>query len=405
MVNEIGLKFKLVKSNSCSSRLELAGTGLEKNVGGLHSAVDEMRNIVHGQQQRRQLHDEHEEDEKFHEDLEHEETVKDMIHKLETKNSHKTAAPTKPRIIESRCIEKIQPTSTASVKESNGKVTINNQASSFIAPSILSNIDPKNDYEEYVTVNNHISISSKTSEPNNPTILMMHENGVIGNKSSSSENINGEHYGNGNDKIQATTKPKVVRNKNVDLALLAAVNKKKEIGKNPKGFNGRDNEIFSSSSSTSASAQNDSHNEHENSIAFIKTSRNNLCKMQSVDMVKHQDKMNISHHAKSHHHQQQQQKQESSEASSSSDAAYIKTSVEKLNSTSSANVGMASTSSTNKIEEKPVKMVNWGTVGVFSKEYIANDNRIVNQQVKVYDDMEFEEFEVAGEHYDSLNSK
>lgn len=364
-----------MKSNSCSSRLELAGTGLE-----------EMRNIVHGQ--RKQLH-EREEDEdvqetelendvKFVNDLEHEETVKDMIHKLETKNS---SIPTKPRIIESRCIEKNH--QITSMMDSN-KVTINNQVcektkaspdeeNSFITPSILSNIDPKNDYEEYVTVNNHISISSKTSELNNSAILMMHENNGI---SSSSENISNENYSNG--KIQS--KPKVVRNKNVDLALLAAVNKKKEIGKNPKGFKSRDIENIC--------AQNDSNNEHENSIAFIKTSRNDICKMQSVDMVKHQDKKNLSHHTKSHLQQQRNIQ------------AFDSSLVAEKN-LSSANVA----TSTNKGEDKPVKMVNWGTVGVFCKEFIANDNRLVQQQVKIYDDMEFEEFEVAGEHYDSLNSK
>lgn len=366
--------------------MELAGTGLEKNFGILN-VVDEMRNIVHGQ--RRQLHEEQEDERENENDvklgvnLEHEETVKDMIYKLETKNF---TAPTKPRIIESRCIEKVHPTSssassttqttttTTTMKEPY-KVTINNQASSFIAPSMLSNIDPKNDYEEYVTVNNHISISSKTSELNNPTILMMNENGGsnISSNSSSCENVS---------KIQSsstTTKPKVVRNKNVDLALLAAVNKKKEIEKNPKGFNSREIEnIF---------AQNDNHNEHENSNAFIKTSRNDICKMQSVDMVKHQDKKNSSsNHTKSHQQQHQN--------SLTSDAHFVASS-EKI----------VASSSSNKVEEKPVKMVNWGTVGVFCKEFVANDNRLVHQQVKIYDDMEFEEFEVAGEHYDSLNSK
>lgn len=343
--------------------MELAGTGLEKNLGILN-VVDEMRNIVHGQ--RRELQeDESKTDVKLEENLEHEETVKDMIYKLETKNF---SAPTKPRIIESRCIEKVHTTSSsAPTTKEQPKITINNQASSFIAPSMLSNIDPKNDYEEYVTVNNHISISSKTSELNNPTISMMHENGGsnISSNSSSCENIS---------KIQSTstTKPKVVRNKNVDLALLEAVKKKKEIEKNPKGFNRRDTE--------NTFAQNESHNEHENSNAFIKTSCNDNYKMQSVDIVKHQDKMNSpSDQTKSH---QQQKKSQTSDAQP-------------------ANI-MASS---NKVEEKPIKMVNWGTVGVFCKEFVANDNRLVHQQVKIYDDMEFEEFEVAGEHYDSLNSK
>jgi hypothetical protein len=52
-----------------------------------------------------------------------------------------------------------------------------------------------------------------------------------------------------------------------------------------------------------------------------------------------------------------------------------------------------------------IRMVNWSTVGSpLGKAYIANDRNLI--QPKVYDEMEFEEFEVlSSEHYDSLNSK
>lgn len=334
-----------------------------------------MRNLVHGQHGEENTDkDERAEDYdgKLMKDLEHEETVKDMIYKLETKS----ASTTKPRIIESRCIEKVfHATNNAQLSKDNSKVIINNQvvdaekskvpmtssspspttsASTFIIPpSSLSIIDPHNEYEEYVTVNNHISISSKTSELNNPPTILQHENGTENDSMS---------------KVHAVLKPKIVRNKNVDLALLAAVNKKTENGKNLKGLSSSDTEsIFS---------QNDSLNEHEISNAVIKTSRNNnISKMPSVEMVRHQDKMNSSSPFFQHHPSDAQEK------------------------------SLMTIISTNKTEDKPVKMVNWGTVGTINKEYIMNDNRLVHHRAKTFEEMEFEEFEVAGEHYDSLNSK
>jgi hypothetical protein len=101
--------------------------------------------------------------------------------------------------------------------------------------------------------------------------------------------------------------------------------------------------------------------------------------MPSVEMVRHQDKINSSPF--------QQHPSDAQEKS-----------------LMSANA-ISTTNSSNKIEDKPVKMVNWGTVGTFNKEYIMNDNRLVHHHTKTFEEMEFEEFEVAGEHYDSLNSK
>ncbi|XP_070509426.1 protein javelin [Chironomus tepperi] len=368
-----GLKFKLVKSNSCSSRLELAGTG----VGELN-AVEEMRNIVHGQ--RNQLYDENEEDDgetmgdeeyenEHKEDYEHEETVKDMIYKLEAKNFVTT---TKPRIIESRCIEKVP---------RDAKVTINNQTfeksgakrsaslSSLLSPSLLSqnsnsNIDLHN---EAVTVNNHISILKSTAdipavaESNNPN----------------------DNVDTGSSNKISSVKPKIVRNKNVDLALIA-VNKQKENAKNPKGF--------SSDTESMLLAQNDNNNEihevsnnhHHHKNNGIK-SRNLISSttMQSVEMVKNQDKINSAHYIKN-------------QASASLEISTL--SLQK-----STLVESKISPTDEELQQQPVKMVNWGTVGILSKEFIANDNKLI--QIKPYDEMEFEEFEVAGEHYDSLNSK
>jgi len=382
--NNIGLKFKLVKSNSCSSRLELAGTG----VGELN-AMEEMRNIVHGQ--RNQLYDENEEDdeetmgedeyENEHKgDYEHEETVKDMIYKLEAKNFVTT---TKPRIIESRCIEKVP---------RDVKVTINNQTfektgakksaslSSLLSPSSSlsqnsNNIDLHN---ENVTVNNHISILNSTANIAAAAPIVAESN----NPNESVDVVN-----SGSSNKLASVKPKIVRNKNVDLAMMA-VNKKKEIAKNPKGFSSTDTESM-------LLAQNDNNNEihevsnnHHHHKNNGKMSRNLISSttMQSVEMVKNQDKINCAHYIKN----QSSASLEISTLSLQKSAAVV----ESKHSPTDEEVQQ---------QQQPVKMVNWGTVGILSKEFFANDNKLI--QIKPYDEMEFEEFEVAGEHYDSLNSK
>jgi hypothetical protein len=243
---------------------------------GNSDAVVEMRNIIHNQMESSSS------DNEDKRDLgEQEETVKDMVSRLESKSF--AGVPTKPRIIESKCIEKAS-------KDSSPKVTINHQSFGEKVKAAVSDV---------VTVNNH---------SNSGSILPQDE---------------------------AASKP--VRNKNLDLAIASMVTKK-----------------------TKALA-GDTENLAAAEPPHMKK-WGNICKMESVEMVKHQDKLNIKN--------------------------------EQLKSAQKSPGG----------DEKPIKMVNWSTVGtVVGKEYIANDRSLV--QTKIYDEMEFEEFEVMGEHYDSLNSK
>lgn len=302
------MKFKLVKSNSCSSRLELTGTGLEKSN---FDAAEQMRNIIHHERDDSSLNDD-DNIEHYKALSEHEETVKDMVNRLESKT---VAAPSMPRIIESRCIEK--------VKDLSPKVTINQQSFE----------QAKADPNENVTVNSHISIPSSGLGSAN-----QHDDADANNVS----------------------KPKVVRNKNVDLAL-ASVTRRNEHLKNPKA----------SSGDTDNLAHTEVFKEMPE-LSHIRQSKwSNISKMDSVEMVKNQDKINNCAHIKSH----------------------------------------PNNFADNKTSQKPpqpglvdIKMVNWSTVGsALGKEYIANDRSLT--QTKIYDEMEFEEFEVMGEHYDSLNSK
>lgn len=277
--------------------MELTGTGLEKSNSNVS---EEMRKISHSE---REL--------SFNEDKkdlnEQEETVKDMVNRLEMKN----VAPTKPRIIESKCIEK-------ATKDLGPKVTINHSFEQV-----------KSHPSENVTVNNHMISMSKTLQPD--------------------------------ESDTASLKSKVVRNKNVDSAL-ETVMKRNDNLKNLKPSWG----------DTENLALKESFRELPE-LSHIRQSKwGSTCKMESVEMVKNQDKIN--------------------------NCALIKCYPKTESATKSAQ------KSTTGAEEKSIKMVNWSTVGnTLGKEYIANDSSLV--QAKIYDEMEFEEFEVIGEHYDSLNSK
>lgn len=148
------MKFKLVKSNSCSSRLELAGTNIQEQKQKLADL-----NSIHLYQNSSKALEEFPE-----------ESVRSLVNRLETGTINQTTAP---RIIESKCIEKMD----------REPVTINSQL-----------IEAKNDRVgsvdliTQVTVNNHISFAKVAGNTQSTTVL---------------DNNN---------------KNKVCRNKNVDLA-------------------------------------------------------------------------------------------------------------------------------------------------------------------------------------------
>lgn len=265
-----------------------------------------MRKIIHNQR------DSSPSDDDKRKLREHEESVKDMVSRLESKN-----APTKPRIIESKCIEKVL------VKDLSPKVTINQQSLERLRTT------------ETVTVNNHISV------PNNSGSIHPHDDGDAGRHT------------------------KVVRNKNVDLAMASVTRRNENNFKSLKASSGDTENLAPKESSRELP---------ELSINKQQAKWANACKMESVEMVKHQDKINGAH------------------ARSERPAKKSVTIVDDKHA--------------RMVDEKQhLKMVNWSTVGSsLGKEYITNDRSLI--QTKIYDEMEFEEFEVMGEqHYDSLNSK
>ncbi len=330
------MKFKLVKSNSCSSRLELAGTGLINENKMDDEATEKLKSIIHRTPS------------PVIDTAETEETVRDMVYKLENKKAN---IQSKPRIIESKCIEKIynekntenlkknfQPANDEKEhlqKHDDDYVMINNQTIEYAEPE-----DPIYVTSKSVTVNNHITIT-------NPS-----------NKIESS--------GNPQNTVKST-KTKVVRNKNVDLALAAMTNK----NLNNKPIKDKENLARKASADPlplKKSISRDSLNE----MTDKKSEVPKMTKWESVGVLESPDKNN---------------QMENVTQSKNTPPTELPSAMKSSNSTSN----------------KTTKMVNWSTVAKLDKEFSINDKRLVEN--KKYDEMEFEEFEVLGEHhYDSLNS-
>lgn len=318
------MKFKLVKSNSCSSRLELAGTELaSESKDNIESMKKMMHNRTNTPSPLIELN-------------EQEESVRDMIYKLEGKN---ISGLTKPRIIESKCIEKIPFGNDGSIANNRNFLEPKEQQNineNEIAEQLLLDNNIKTNY----TVNNHISVINAAQQHNSSEIRKGHQ-----------------------------TKSKMVRNINVDLALPLISN-----ANNNKPIKDRENLARKASLSPlllkTSSKENINENTEHNEFKLTKW--NSIGKLESIEMVKNQDKRN--------------------QANDTNNNNINKIPPPALKSTLNS-----------PLSNKSTKMVNWSTIGNLDKEYIANDRRLI--ETKKYDEMEFEQFEVLGEHYDSLNSK
>ncbi|XP_059614463.1 protein javelin isoform X2 [Phlebotomus argentipes] len=163
--NYLGVKFKLVKSNSCSSRLELVGTG-KLNTPSRKPDPDERLK---------------ENGEESLDIPETEQSVRTIVERLETGTIHQKPVP---RIIESKCIEKIDENKS----QDGTTMTINNQLTEGKGGD--HRLGPV-ELITQVTVNNHISFCTPAAK-------------------------------------EAATKTKVCRNKNVDLAFSMSNNHKSQ---------------------------------------------------------------------------------------------------------------------------------------------------------------------------------
>ncbi|XP_035792045.1 protein javelin-like isoform X2 [Anopheles albimanus] len=409
-----GVKFKLVKSNSCSSRLELAGTGktppdllrpngrirgrhhiLEENGGGsgpgemFEGAVEE----------------------------EAEETVRDMVSRLE---SGGTLAPrSKPRIIESKCIEKYE----SGTDSPSPAITINNQTTLEKTIALVDDgpaLTP-------VTVNNHINFvhhSATSTIPQPPPQIpaplviptLLKGPGGGGKALECTVSVAPAMHINAapHHTTSSMDRPvKVCRNKNVDLAFaatmrqIASMNSGTAATRAPSSSVRKSASLLSMSGDPATSFQDttpttDSAPQSASSVTKTVTfnftaAGNGVHNKQEPPTANNNNENGIHHHP----HQQQQQQQQDDHTTAGVVAV-----------DQSENLRPSAIAEQRKIDElTSPKLVNWSTIGRFDeRQYFANDRKLIEK--RKYDDMEFEEFEVldpnappSSEHYDSLNSK
>uniref|UniRef100_A0A182FC58 Uncharacterized protein n=2 Tax=Anopheles albimanus TaxID=7167 RepID=A0A182FC58_ANOAL len=410
----LGVKFKLVKSNSCSSRLELAGTGktppdllrpngrirgrhhiLEENGGGsgpgemFEGAVEE----------------------------EAEETVRDMVSRLE---SGGTLAPrSKPRIIESKCIEKYE----SGTDSPSPAITINNQTTLEKTIALVDDgpaLTP-------VTVNNHINFvhhSATSTIPQPPPQIpaplviptLLKGPGGGGKALECTVSVAPAMHINAapHHTTSSMDRPvKVCRNKNVDLAFaatmrqIASMNSGTAATRAPSSSVRKSASLLSMSGDPATSFQDttpttDSAPQSASSVTKTVTfnftaAGNGVHNKQEPPTANNNNENGIHHHP----HQQQQQQQQDDHTTAGVVAV-----------DQSENLRPSAIAEQRKIDElTSPKLVNWSTIGRFDeRQYFANDRKLIEK--RKYDDMEFEEFEVldpnappSSEHYDSLNSK
>lgn len=175
----------MVKSNSCSSRLELTGTGIDEQLRETKQHISAIENRSKPPT------------------VDAEESVRTMVNRLETGAINQKEVP---RIIESKCIEKVVDPNKIIENEEliDTSVSINSQ----MIDEQQSRLGPV-DILRQVTVNNHINFT--------PPV-------VVGNDSKSTTTTNTATVTQRNQKHQNNHLPetlrtnKVPRNRNVDLA-------------------------------------------------------------------------------------------------------------------------------------------------------------------------------------------
>ncbi|EAT35281.1 AAEL012536-PA [Aedes aegypti] len=327
----LGVKFKLVKSNSCSSRLELAGTGktppdLMKNYRN-HSSNSNSSSIISGRPKLPKpssastidSNNNNNNDLPTLRDLptveEPEESVRDLVSRLESNNTLNTR--NKPRIIESKCIEKMEETKVEPT------ITINSQV--IEVPTVKVSQPPVEE-PSAVTINNHITVPNQLIIPP----LLKDQKAPVKPQNNQS----------------TTDRPKVCRNKNVDLAFAATITKA-----NNKPAKEKENLARKSSLVTCSSVD---------TLDSLET----LPPSNGPKMVTFKDDENNNIHSNSGEVEEQE------------------------------NLKPSVIAEQRKADElTSPKLVNWSSLGKFDeRQYFANDKKLIEK--RKYDEMEFEEFEV-----------
>lgn len=348
-----------MKSNSCSSRLELTGTGLdEKKLRDNQTIMESIQNRCSSP-----LPDA-------------EESVRTLVSRLEIGAINQKSMP---RIIESKCIEKMTDSIKTADQQEQHALTVNNHAPIKDEPRLRPV-----DILTQVTVNNHISYSS-------PAQLNPHAvTAVQPLPSSTSTDTNRLN--------------KVGRNRNVDLAF-NSMNKSVNTSslQSEVASSAAKSIVIPATATTTtktiltamAPRAAERENQHDSlinsavSTTYLKNAKNLLNHnsdaaattqpptMMSTRRDSGNNKNNITHH------------HNNSNRNDTADNVVVDT------------------------VENPVgpRLVKWNTLSKFDeKNYVTNDVKL--KQKPKYDDIEFEEFEVFDpnnppntECYDSLNDK
>ncbi|KXJ76427.1 hypothetical protein RP20_CCG009670 [Aedes albopictus] len=246
-----------------------------------------------------------------------EESVRDLVSRLESNNTLNSR--NKPRIIESKCIEKMEET------KSEPTITINSQA--IEVPPAKPSQQPV-DEPSTVTVNNHITV------PNQLIIPPLLKDQKAPSKPQPNQST--------------TDRPKVCRNKNVDLAFAATITKASNKPAKEKENLARKSSLVTSSSIDTL-----------DSLETIPPSN-------APKMVTFKD--NDDDDDENNNRGGEVEEQEN-----------LKPSV---------------IAEQRKVDElTSPKLVNWSSLGKFDeRQYFANDKKLIEK--RKYDEMEFEEFEV-----------
>lgn len=357
-LRRIGLKFKLVKSNSCSSRLELAGTGLdEEQLRHTQTIMEDIHNRSASPVQ------------------DAEESVRTLVSRLEFGQMHPKT--TKPRIIESRCIEKhAEPVRNAQQQEQSPLATATTAPGTGAAIETsaeeLARLKPVADLIAQVTISSHIasfaspalvaSVKPKAKEP----------------IAASPANANA-----------STATTKLVRNRNVDLAIgMSAGN---ATTKEQSPLKGPGNNVVVSLPGGAATDRE--RKQHPTATGVVVNINQQVSAKNAKNLNNHERGVDVT---------------------STTSAAQV-----KIGASESAHVSDRDNDATADAAGQvggggggPLRLVKWNTLSKFEeKNYVTNDAKL--KLKPKYDEIEFEEFEVFdpnnpqnnNECYDSLNDK
>lgn len=319
----------MVKSNSCSSRLELAGTRFDEQQ--LRDTKNHITAIENRSKQPIQ---------------DAEESVRTLVHRLETGAINQKAVP---RIIESKCIEKVYDPNKTTQSEQliDTSMSINNQ----MIDEQQSRLGPV-DILRQVTVNNHINFT--------PPVVV--GDIVKTTNTAMTQRIQQQHQNNHLPETLRTNK--VPRNRNVDLAFTMNKTAKESKEKSDEMKKVITNELLEPEEN-----QQENKTSFRNAKNVLNETNNNETQM-TIEVCS--TKKEIGGRVVNTNGGQEQHQQQSTQS--------------------------------------PRQLVKWNTLSQFDeKNYVANDAKL--KQKPKYDEIEFEEFQVYdpnnanNECYDSLNDK